>query len=242
MLHVEDLRVVYKGGSVAVDGVSMDVDEGQVCLILGANGAGKTSLLRGITGFWQSEHGRVQGGRVTFDGRDVTGRSPRALAKAGVVLVPEDSKVFRTLTVEENLKAAPMSGSAAERRGLRAEVGELFPFIHERAKLSAGQLSGGERQMLGIARALLLRPRLLLIDEASLGLSPIATETVFARLKTVVDRWHMTLVVVEQNITVAVPIAQVAYVMEGGRFALSGRASDVVNDTQVRRAYLGVEG
>lgn len=242
VLTVTDLRVVYRDGSVAVDGVSLSVDAGTVCLILGANGAGKTSLLRGIGGFWQSEHGRVQAGSVVVDGKDVTGRSPRALAKAGVVLVPEDNKVFKTLTVDENLRAVPMTGSAAARRALRDEVMALFPFLGERSRLPAGQLSGGERQMLGIARALLLRPRLMLIDEASLGLSPIAVETVFSRLKLIIDEWHTTMVIVEQNIRAALGIAQTAHVMEGGRIALSGTAAQIVNDERVRRAYLGLEG
>lgn len=240
-LQVRDLTVSYGGSSVAVDHVDLDVNDGEVCLVLGANGAGKTSLLRGVGGFAASERGRVRGGRVLLGGADVTGCPPRTMVGHGVVLVPEETKVFATLTVGENLRTAPMTGDRASRRELMDEVVSLFPFIGERMDLPAGQLSGGERQLLGIARALLLRPRLLMVDEASLGLSPIAVKTVFDSLHSLVTSKGMTLLIVEQNVRAARAIADRAHVMVSGAFALSGPAREVLESEQVRRTYLGLE-
>ncbi|MEV4380180.1 ABC transporter ATP-binding protein [Streptosporangium sp. NPDC049644] len=241
LLEVQSLTVSYGGDSVAADGVDLVVREGEVCLVLGANGAGKTSLLRGIGGFASSESGRVRGGRVRFGGADVTGLSPRAMAKRGLVLVPEEAKVFASLTVDENLRAVPMAGGRAARKALVHEVTSMFPFIAERMGLIAGQLSGGERQLLGIARSLLLKPRLLMVDEASLGLSPIAVEMVFDMLRSVVASWGTTLLVVEQNVRAAQGISDNAYVMETGSVVLSGPAHEVLGSERVRQTYLGLE-
>ncbi|WP_214105241.1 ABC transporter ATP-binding protein [Acrocarpospora catenulata] len=241
LLEVRSLTVSYGGDSVAVDGVDLVVGEGEVCLVLGANGAGKTSLLRGIGGFAASETGRVRGGRVRFDGADVTGLSPRAMAKRGLVLVPEEAKVFASLTVEENLRAVPMAGGRAARRALVHEVTSMFPTLAQRMGLLAGQLSGGERQLLGIARSLLLKPRLLMVDEASLGLSPIAVETVFDMLRSVVASWGTTLLVVEQNVRAAQSVSDHAYVLETGSVVLSGPAREVLGSERVRQTYLGLE-
>jgi branched-chain amino acid transport system ATP-binding protein len=241
LLDVRDLTVSYGGDSVAVDRTSLEVQEGDVCLVLGANGAGKTSLLRGIGGFAASESGMVRGGRVTFAGVDVTGASPRAMAKRGLVLVPEETKVFTSLTVEENLRAVSTPGNRGARRRLLEEVVSLFPFISERLALPAGQLSGGERQLLGIARALLLKPRMLMVDEASLGLSPIAVETVFDALRSVVASSGTTLMVVEQNVRAAQAIVDHAHVMEAGSLVMSGPANDVLASERVRKTYLGLE-
>lgn len=240
LLQVENLTVSYGAGSVAVDEVSLRVADGEVALVLGVNGAGKTSLLRGIGGFASNEVGRVRGGRVLLDGVDVTGRPPRKMAEAGVVLVPEETKVFSELTVEENLRAVPSPGSRSERHQLLDEVIALFPTISNRMNLPAGQLSGGERQLLGIARAILMRPRLLMVDEASLGLSPIAVRTVFQTLHSLVQK-GMTLLVVEQNVLAAESIANQAHVMESGAVVLTGPASEVLGSDQVRRTYLGLE-
>jgi branched-chain amino acid transport system ATP-binding protein len=241
LLEVRGLRVSYSRGSAVVHDVDLTLEEGRVTVILGANGAGKTSLLRGISGFWRSEPGRVRAGSVLLDGVDVTGRSPGAMATRGVVLVPESRKVFATLSVADNLAAMPsVGGRAAARRNL-AEVQELFPILAERRSQLAGLLSGGERQMLAIARALLLSPRILLIDEASIGLSPIAIGQVFDRLKDVVDRLGTTLLLVEQNIGAALPIADSASVMEAGRLVLSGTAAQLADDDRIKRTYLGLE-
>jgi branched-chain amino acid transport system ATP-binding protein len=240
LLQVDELTVSYGAGSVAVDRLTLDVADGEVALVLGVNGAGKTSLLRGIGGFASNEIGRVRGGRVLLDGVDVTGRAPRAMARAGVVLVPEETKVFSGLTVGENLRAVPSPGSRAERQRLLDEVVELFPNIARRMDLPAGQLSGGERQLLGLARAILMRPRLLMVDEASLGLSPIAVREVFGTLHSLVST-GMTLLVVEQNVLAAESIADRAHVMESGAVVLTGPAGEVLGSDQVRRTYLGLE-
>ncbi|MFC5751031.1 ABC transporter ATP-binding protein [Actinomadura rugatobispora] len=241
LLEIRDLTVSYGGGSVAVDHVDLDVHDGEVCLVLGANGAGKTSLLRGVGGFASSERGRVRGGRVLVGGVDVTGLPPRAMVGHGVVLVPEETKVFGTLTVGENLRAAPAKGGRASRAALLEEAVSLFPFIAERMNLPAGQLSGGERQQLGIARALLLSPRLLMVDEASLGLSPIAVRAVFESLRALVDSRGTTLLIVEQNVRAAQAIADRAHVMVSGSVALTGPAREVLQSERVRRTYLGLE-
>jgi branched-chain amino acid transport system ATP-binding protein len=240
LLKVENLVVSYGGGLQAVAGVSLSLDEGSVHLILGSNGAGKTSVLRGISGFWRGETGRVVAGRVTVGGVEITGKSPRTTAARGVVLVPEDHKVFAQLSVADNLRAVPRIGSRAERADLLGTVLELFPILAKRKSQAAGYLSGGERQLLGIGRALLLRPRLLLIDEASLGLSPIAVATVFDGLQQVVRAFGTTLLIVEQNVGAALDIAARVHLMETGRMIFTGTPDDVLRSERIRTVYLGI--
>lgn len=240
-LIVEDLTVSYSVGSNAIRNVSIEVPPESVCVVLGANGAGKTTLLRGIGGFWRSERGRVRGGRVLLDGEDVTGRLPSIMAKKGVILVPEANKVFSTLSVGDNMRAVPRKGNPGDLARELEAVLELFPVLAHRERQIAGLLSGGERQMLGIARALLLRPRLLMIDEASMGLSPIAVRQVFERLREVVARWDTSLLLVEQNVGAALSVATQVFVMEGGRVAFRGTPDEVMADDRIQRTYLGLE-
>jgi branched-chain amino acid transport system ATP-binding protein len=239
-LSVENLSVSYGAGFAAVRDVSFSMDGADVHVILGSNGAGKTSVLRGISGFWRSETGRVVSGRVRFAGEDITGKSPRVTAGQGLVLVPEDNKIFTQLSVRDNLRAIPRIGTRHSRTENLATVLDLFPILGERGSQAAGYLSGGERQMLSIARALLLRPRLLVIDEASLGLSPIATAAVFEGLAKAVTVFRASLLLVEQNVGAALDIAERVHLMEAGRMVFSGTAQDLVDSKQIREAYLGI--
>jgi branched-chain amino acid transport system ATP-binding protein len=241
LLKVENLAVSYRSLS-ATEGVSFSVDEGSVHVILGSNGAGKTSVLRGISGFWRGESGRVAAGNVCFADVDITGRSPRKTAARGVVLIPQDDKVFAQMSVKDNLRALPRIGSRRSRAEIMATTLDLFPILGRRKALAAGYLSGGERQMLAIARALLLRPRLLLIDEASLGLSPIAISTVFGGLSDAARVFSTTLLMVEQNVGAALGIASRVHLMEAGRMIFSGTAADVRSSERIRGVYLGLGG
>jgi branched-chain amino acid transport system ATP-binding protein len=232
-LEVEDLRAGY-GDARVLHGVSLRVGRGEICAILGPNGAGKTTLLRAMSGMV-----RARGG-LRLDGADLAGRSPDAVARQGVAHVPEGRGTFMPLTVEENLRLG-----AYTRRGRAAVNADLdrvytyFPVLKTRLRQAAGSLSGGEQQMLAIARALMLRPRLLLLDEPSLGLAPMVTRELF-RIVTVINAEERTaVVVVEQNAHLALGIAQQAHVLETGRIVLSGTAEQIRADEQVAQSYLG---
>jgi branched-chain amino acid transport system ATP-binding protein len=241
-LTVTDLRAGY-GGARVLHGVSLAVGQGEICAILGPNGAGKTTLLRAPSGMV-----RVRGD-VRLDGADLSGRSPDAIARQGVAHVPEGRGTFMPLTVEENLRLGAFV--RRDRRGLRGRRGDsavdadlervhtYFPVLKTRLKQVAGSLSGGEQQMLAIGRALMLRPRLLLLDEPSLGLAPMVTQELFRIVRAVNEEERTTVVVVEQNAHLALSIAQQAHVLESGRIVLSGSAEQIRADEQVAQSYLG---
>ncbi|MEV0379343.1 ABC transporter ATP-binding protein [Nonomuraea sp. NPDC050643] len=231
---VVDGLVAGYGDARVLHGVGFTVPQGEICAILGPNGAGKTTLLRALCGMVKPR------GRVTLGGVDLTGRSPDAVARLGVAHVPEGRGTFMPLTVEENLRLG-----AFVRRG-RASVEEdlgriytYFPVLRTRLKQAAGSLSGGEQQMLAIGRALMLRPRLLLLDEPSLGLAPLVTRELFRIVQAINAEEQTTVVVVEQNAHLALGIAQQAHVLETGRIVLSGTAEDIRADEQVAQSYLG---
>ncbi|MDP9844334.1 ABC transporter ATP-binding protein [Streptosporangium lutulentum] len=232
-LTVTDLRAGY-GGARVLHGVSLTVGQGEICAILGPNGAGKTTLLRALSGMV-----RVRGD-VRLDGADLAGRSPDTLARQGVAHVPEGRGTFMPLTVEENLRLG-----AFVRRGRGAVNDDLervytyFPVLKTRLTQVAGSLSGGEQQMLAIGRALMLRPRLLLLDEPSLGLAPMVTQELFRIVRAVNEEERTTVVVVEQNAHLALSVAQQAHVLESGRIVLSGSAEQIRADEQVAQSYLG---
>ncbi|MEV1170607.1 ABC transporter ATP-binding protein [Nonomuraea sp. NPDC049784] len=232
-LHVEDLVAGY-GDVRVLHGVSLTVREGEICAILGPNGAGKTTLLRALSGMVKAR------GRVSLDGTDLAGRPPDALARQGVAHVPEGRGTFMPLTVEENLRlgAFVRRGRAAVEEDLE-RIHTYFPVLKTRLKQTAGSLSGGEQQMLAIGRALMLRPRLLLLDEPSLGLAPLVTRELFRIVQAVNAEERTTVVVVEQNAHLALGIAQQAHVLETGRIVLSGTAEQIRADEQVAQSYLG---
>jgi branched-chain amino acid transport system ATP-binding protein len=233
LLEVEDLHAGY--GPVAVlRGVSFAVEEGETVALLGANGAGKTTTLRAVCGMLKPK------GRVAFAGEDIAGRSMERIVRLGIAHVPEGRGTFPTLTVEENLRLGAYT--RGDRAGVAADMArafDLFPRLEERRRQRAGSLSGGEQQMLAIARALMLRPRLMLLDEPSLGLAPVLTRELFRRLRAVKEREGTTMVVVEQNANLVLDFADRAHVLETGSVALSGTADDLRGDEQMRRAYLG---
>ncbi|WP_433435627.1 ABC transporter ATP-binding protein [Nonomuraea sp. CA-141351] len=232
-LVVEDLAAGY-GDARVLHGVSLTVREGEICAILGPNGAGKTTLLRALSGMVKAR------GRVSLDGTDLAGRPPDALARQGVAHVPEGRGTFMPLTVEENLRlgAFVRRGRAAVEEDLE-RIHTYFPVLKTRLKQAAGSLSGGEQQMLAIGRALMLRPRLLLLDEPSLGLAPLVTRELFRIVRAVNAEERTTVVVVEQNAHLALGIAQQAHVLETGRIVLSGTAGQIRADEQVAQSYLG---
>jgi branched-chain amino acid transport system ATP-binding protein len=216
----------------ALHGVSLEVGEHQIVAVLGANGAGKTTTLRAIS------HTVRASGEIRFSGRSLARRSPEAIVRMGIAHVPEGRGTFEELTVTENLRlgAYPRRGSI---KSDLARVYELFPWIERRANQQAGTLSGGEQQMLVLGRAIMARPRLLLLDEPSLGLAPIIVSEIFRIVQELNEQEGMAVLVVEQNANIALQVAETAYVLEVGRVALSGPSGELREHESVRRSYLG---
>ena len=232
MLEVSALEVRY-GGIAAVKGIDLVVRERELVALIGANGAGKTTTLKALSGLI-----RPAAGRVRYDGKDVTGAPSYELVRRGVALVPEGRGVFGRLTVEENLAMGAYSRNDGAIRADYDKAYALFPRLAERRRQHAGTLSGGEQQMLAIARALMSRPKLLLLDEPSMGLAPIMVQKIFETIRTVAAE-GVTLLLVEQNAKVALEIASRGYVMESGAVALADTAPALLMNPEVRRAYLG---
>ncbi len=231
MLEVRDLEVRY-GEALAVRGVALTVREGEWVALIGPNGAGKTSLIKALLGLVPHR------GAVRFLGRDLSRRPPWDRARAGLGYVPEGRRLFPKLTVEENLRAGAYTRPEAEVRAGLEEVYALFPRLAERRRQLAGTLSGGEQQMVALGRALMGRPRLLLVDEASWGLMPLAVDLVFQTLARI-HREGRAILLVEQNARRALAHAQRAYVMEAGRVVLEGPAARVAQDPRVLESYVG---
>ena len=233
LLEVTDLKAGY-GTLPVLGGISFDIAEGETAVLLGLNGAGKTTTVLALAGLL-----KPWSGKITFDGKDITGMDPRKLVAEGVVLVPEGRHVFPQLSVAQNLRLGAWPYKR-DRKGTKDYVEravEYFPRLRERWTQMAGTLSGGEQQMLAIARGLMARPRLLLIDESSLGLSPKLTQTVFEVVKKINDD-GTTVMMVEQNAGV-LSIADKAYVMEKGTLIFSGKGDEIMNNEGIREAYLG---
>jgi branched-chain amino acid transport system ATP-binding protein len=234
LLEVEELEAAY-GDVVVLRDVSFAVEEGQVAAILGPNGAGKTTTLRAVSGLLRPT------GRVTFDGQELVGRKPEQIARLGIAHVPEGRGTFAGLTVEENLRVGAFPRRDAE--GVGEDIERCFghfPRLRERRADVAGNLSGGEQQMLAVARGLMLRPRLLLLDEPSLGLAPVLTRELFRILGDIASEQGTTLLVVEQNANLVLGLADYAYVLEAGRIVLDGDAERTKGEEAVRNAYLGL--
>ncbi|MEO6984301.1 MAG: ABC transporter ATP-binding protein [Paralcaligenes sp.] len=235
MLTVENLSVAY-GGVQAVRDISLEVRAGEITALLGANGAGKSSTLLAIVGSV-----KPGSGRVTFEGQDITARPPDVLIKKGIAMIPEGARVFARQSVEQNLHlgAYIVRDQTVYRQRLQ-QVYTLFPRLQERREQLAGTMSGGERQMLAIGRALMSGPRLLLIDEPSLGLSPLLVEQVFDALAELNRQHGLSVLLVEQNMAQALEVAARAYVMQSGRIAIEGTAAELAASDEVRKAYLGM--
>jgi len=240
LLRVDKIEVVYKRAITAVQGVTLAVHDRQIVALLGTNGAGKTTTLRAISGFLGIDDARVTEGAIAFEGARIENRPPHQIATRGVVLVPEREKVFPNLTVAENLAApVPRAADAAERRRLDEQAYHFFPKLAALRHRIAGLLSGGERQMLAIASALMCRPRLLLVDELSLGLAPVVVQDLMQRLAVIRDELGTAILLVEQSAAAALAIADHAYVMENGRVVLDGDRTRLSSHQDVQQFYLG---
>jgi branched-chain amino acid transport system ATP-binding protein len=233
VLEVDDLCVTY-GGLQALCGVSLRVDDGQFVAIVGPNGAGKTTLFKAISGTVPAASGAIR-----YDGRNLLTVPPAARAHLGIAHVPEGRQPFSSMTVLENLEMGAYAAGRRQTRQPFERVFTLFPVLRERRDQIAGTLSGGEQQMLAIGRALMLRPRLMLLDEPSFGLAPMIVAEVFAILRKLNEDDGMSMLLVEQNATAAINLADQAYLLETGHLVMGGAAADIGRDENVRRAYLG---
>jgi branched-chain amino acid transport system ATP-binding protein len=239
MLEISDLNVTYAGTVQALRGVSLKVANDGVVAVLGSNGAGKSTLLRAISGTLKMQNGRVNSGGITFDGDDITDGNAAAIVSKGIVQVPEGRRIFGRLSVEENLKAgAATVRNRAERTRAMANVYELFPMLAEFRTKRGVLLSGGQQQMLAIGRALMSNPKVLLLDEPSLGLAPMVVAQIGDIIKNIHER-GTAVMLVEQNAAMALSVATHAFVMELGSISLQGPASELAASDEVRRLYLG---
>jgi len=234
LLTLHNVSVSY-GAIQALRGVSLSVEQGQIVTLIGANGAGKSTTLRAISGILRPTEGEIE-----FDGASVVSDAPHEIVRRGLIQVPEGRGIFANLSVEENLSLGAYCRRDHEKVRESRERGlELFPRLRERLKQNAGTLSGGEQQMLAIARALVARPRLLLLDEPSLGLAPQITQTIFKVIREIREQ-GTTILLVEQNARMALKVADFAYVLETGEIKMSGPAAELASSDEVRKAYLGV--
>ena len=233
LLRLEQLQVSY-GGIRAVKGIDLEVNAGELVCLIGANGAGKTTTLKAVTGLV-----RAAAGRIVYDGHEISGLRVHEVARRGLALVPEGRGVFAQLTIEENLAMGAYARN--DRAAVAADVERnftLFPRLKERRAQTAGTLSGGEQQMLAIARALMSRPKLLLLDEPSMGLAPLMVERIFEVIRAIASE-GVTLLLVEQNARLALETSHRGYVLEGGLVSISGQARALLGDPRIREAYLG---
>ena len=234
MLELHDLQVAY-GAAPALWGVSLEVRTGELLCVVGPNGAGKTTLINAIAGIQ-----RVRGGRIVFEGRDITALPPHRFCEAGIAIVPEGRRLFTGMSVLENLELGSYLPTAkAQRKQSLDAVLALFPALKEKLASPAGELSGGQQQMVAIARALMARPRLLLLDEPSLGLSPLIVHDMFAAIRRI-NAEGMSVLLVEQNVVMAMEVSTRAYVLEEGRIVADGAPSELLARPEIQRAYLGV--
>ena len=232
MLKVEDLHVYY-GSIHAIKGISFEVNEGEIVTLIGANGAGKSTTLNTITGLL-----KPRSGSVTFEEHNIVGGPPHKIVSHGLALCPEGRRVFLQMTVQENLEMGGYTRPAGEIDASIADVYERFPRLKERYKQTAGTLSGGEQQMLAMGRALMSKPKLLMLDEPSMGLAPILVEQIFDIIKNL-HQAGTTILLVEQNAQMALSVADRAYVLETGTVSMSGSAKELLTDERVQKAYLG---
>lgn len=233
MLSVKDIDVYY-GNIHALKGLSLDVNEGEIVTLIGANGAGKTTLLKTLSGLLKPKNGTIH-----YMNESIVGKQAQTIVKAGISHVPEGRRVFATMSVEENLELGAYSRK--DKNGIEkdmAKVYETFPRLHERRKQLSGTLSGGEQQMLAMGRAIMAKPRLLLLDEPSMGLAPLMVQTIF-RIIEEINKEGTTILLVEQNANMALSVANRAYVIETGRVTLSGTAKELQASDEIKMAYLG---
>ena len=231
LLYIKDLKVSY-GGIEAIKGISLAVEKGEIVTLIGANGAGKSTTLRAISGLVP-----IKDGTITYDGQVISGQTPQRIVSEGICMVPEGRRVFPNLTVLENLKI----GAYLRKDDLAPDIEhvyQLFPRLKERSWQPAGTLSGGEQQMLAVGRAMMMRPKLLMMDEPSLGLAPLVIRDIFRIIQTLHEE-GITILLVEQNANAALRIADSAYVLETGNITMHGTGKELLDNPQVKEAYLG---
>jgi len=232
MLKIEDLNVYY-GSIHAVKGISFEVEEGEIVTLIGANGAGKSTTLNTVAGLLKPRSGSIE-----FEGQSLLGIPAHKMVSRGIALCPEGRRIFQDMTVRENLEMGAFTRTEEESVEMRTRVYESFPRLKERRTQAGGTLSGGEQQMLAMGRALMSKPKLIMLDEPSMGLAPILVQEIFDIIKELNEQ-GTTILLVEQNASMALSIADRAYVLETGRVSMSGDANDLLHDKRVREAYLG---
>ena len=241
MLNVNNIEVIYDDVILVLKGLSLEVNEGQIVALLGANGAGKTTTLKAISGILKVEEGEVTDGTISFMGERIDGREPEDIVRRGIFQVMEGRCVFESLTVHENLMAATRTRKSRKEIAKRYDtVLHYFPYLKPRRNVLAGYLSGGEQQMLVIGRALMARTRLMMLDEPSLGLSPILVAEIFAIIQRLNQEQKMTMLLVEQNAHLALTIAEHGYVMENGKIVLDDSVEKLRENEDIKMFYLGL--
>ena len=243
MLKLNNIQVIYSNVILVLKGLSLEVQDGQIVALLGANGAGKTTTLKAISGLLKTEVGKVTDGGIEFMGQRIDGRDPEDICRLGIVQVMEGRKVLESLTVEDNLNIGAYTRRDPD--GVKADmemIYDYFPRLVERRRQLAGYLSGGEQQMLVIGRALMAKPKLMLLDEPSLGLAPLLVREIFEIIQKINAERGTTFLLVEQNARIALGIAQYGYIMENGRIVFDGPADKLRGNDDVREFYLGLSG
>ena len=240
ILRVENLEVVYNDVVLVLKGLSLAAGEGEITALLGANGAGKSTTLKAVSGLLGTEDGEVTAGGVYYMGEPIHGKDPEHMVRKGIFQVMEGRRIFEDLTVEENLRCGGFTRPRAELAGGMDKVYGYFPRLAERRKQLAGYMSGGEQQMLAIGRAVMARPRLLLLDEPSLGLAPLLVEEIFEIVKRINQAEGVSVLLVEQNARAALQISRRGYIMENGRIVMDGESDALLNNADVQEFYLGM--
>lgn len=242
MLVLDNVQVVYDRFILGVRSVSLKVPQGEVVALIGPNGAGKSTTLKAISGIAKTERGEVTRGRITYNGIDLVNKSPEEVASLGIIHVLEGRRIFEELTVREHLVLAKRQANKLGSKADEDVVFQYFPRLKERLNIRAGYLSGGEQQMLIIGMALMLRPKLMLLDEPSLGLSPKVTEELFMVLRELNINEKITILLAEQNVYMSLKIATYGYILENGRVVLDGPSEALLNNPDVKEFYLGLKG
>ncbi len=240
ILRVNNIEVIYNHVVLVLKGLSLEVPQGKIVTLLGSNGAGKSTTLKAISGFLPLEDGEISDGNIEFMGTSLAGLSPHEIVRQGIFQVLEGRRVFEDLTVEENLACGAYIRK--DRAAVRIDMEKCFsyfPSLKDRRKKLAGYLSGGEQQMLAISRALLARPKLMMLDEPSLGLAPLLVDEIFGIIKEINEREGTTILLIEQNAQLALSISSYGYIMENGRMVLDGPVDQLLNDQDVQEFYLG---
>jgi branched-chain amino acid transport system ATP-binding protein len=241
MLRVNNLEVAYQKIIIALRGISLDIPEGRVVALLGSNGAGKSTTLKAISGLLTADGGQITDGSIEFQGEEINGVTPDALVRKGIFLSMEGRRIFKGLTVEENLTAGAYTRKDRSKiKGDIEKIYEYFPKLKMLQNRKAGFLSGGEQQMLAIGRGLMAKPKLLLLDEPSLGIAPLLVKEIFQNIKRINQEEGMSILVVEQNANIALTIADYGYIMENGRVVMHGESAKILADKDISEHYLGI--